>query len=341
MVNRLFLIISILLIQSSIFQSLDLTNIVDEVNALQSGWTAAVNADIDLADDGALRRKLGAAVDPNAAQNVQQGIVPTLLSSLTGGKRLLAASTYPAALDLRTKYPACKSISSARSQGQCGSCWAFASMNSLSDRYCIANYNSGKPVQRSFSPQDALECCADCASTPNAPCNGGFIAQAFNFAYASGVSTGEEYGNSAQCKPYFLSASSATYNEPTCKSACANSAKYATPLAKDRVKIRGYRTGSGEAAMIAALNNGGSIAVTFTVYKDLYSYQSGVYKHVAGADLGLHAVRIVGYGTQGSTNFWIAANTWGSGWGEKGFFRIARGTNECGIESSSFAYGNI
>ena len=33
--------------------------------------------------------------------------------------------------------------------------------------------------------------------------------------------------------------------------------------------------------------------------------------------------------------YWLAANSWGESWGEKGFFRIRRGVNECGIESSA------
>ena len=51
-----------------------------------------------------------------------------------------------------------------------------------------------------------------------------------------------------------------------------------------------------------------------------------------------HAVLLVGYGTEDIGNgehvdYWIAQNSWGSQWGEGGFFRIERGTGEASIES--------
>ena len=93
--------------------------------------------------------------------------------------------------------------------------------------------------------------------------------------------------------------------------------------------------------MIAALNNGGSIAVAFMVYQDFYAYRSGIYTHVTGSALGGHAVRLVGYGVENGVKFWIIANSWGNFWGENGFFRMKRGTNDCGIESNYFAAGLI
>lgn len=48
--------------------------------------------------------------------------------------------------------------------------------------------------------------------------------------------------------------------------------------------------------------------------------------------LGLHAVKIVGWGVYNGTKYWHVANSWGKYWGENGFFRIRRGTNECNID---------
>jgi C1A family cysteine protease len=48
-----------------------------------------------------------------------------------------------------------------------------------------------------------------------------------------------------------------------------------------------------------------------------------------------HAVLVVGYGTDATTgeNYWTVKNSWGSTFGEHGYFRIRRGVDECGIES--------
>jgi len=94
--------------------------------------------------------------------------------------------------------------------------------------------------------------------------------------------------------------------------------------------------------MKEALVTGGPLSVSFEVYDDFTMYKSGVYHHVAllsgpfqPLELTNHAVLLVGYGTDEATgdDFWIVKNSWGPDWGEDGFFRIRRGTDECGIES--------
>lgn len=83
------------------------------------------------------------------------------------------------------------------------------------------------------------------------------------------------------------------------------------------------------------------MAVAFEVYNDFIHYKEGIYHHTGLRDdfnpfeLTNHAVLLVGYGTdpQSGEKFWIVKNSWGILWGENGYFRIRRGTDECAIES--------
>ena len=66
------------------------------------------------------------------------------------------------------------------------------------------------------------------------------------------------------------------------------------------------------------------------------TYSGGVYKYVTGRKLGLHAVKVVGYGvTENGTEFWSAMNSWGTSFGVNGTFKIKIG--ECGFESGVYA----
>ncbi|KAF7257286.1 hypothetical protein EG68_05423 [Paragonimus skrjabini miyazakii] len=83
--------------------------------------------------------------------------------------------------------------------------------------------------------------------------------------------------------------------------------------------------------------NRGPVEVIFDVYEDFMNYNGGIYHHVAGGSLGRHAVRLLGWGVENGTSYWLLANSWNDEWGEKGFFRMLRGKDECGIESDVVA----
>ena len=51
--------------------------------------------------------------------------------------------------------------------------------------------------------------------------------------------------------------------------------------------------------------------------------------------MGGHAVNIIGYGSENGTAYWTVQNSYGAAWGEKGYFRVRRGTNEIGIEDQA------
>ena len=86
-----------------------------------------------------------------------------------------------------------------------------------------------------------------------------------------------------------------------------------------------------------AIATGGPVETAFTVYADFEDYVSGVYQPNTTDVIGGHAVRIVGWGTDGGVEYWKVANSWNPFWGEDGYFRIVRGTNEGGLEQNAVA----
>jgi len=67
------------------------------------------------------------------------------------------------------------------------------------------------------------------------------------------------------------------------------------------------------------------------------SYSGGI---INSGDCGTtrnHAVLLIGYGNDNGQDYWLLKNSWGTGWGEQGFFRLARNMNDysagmCGLQ---------
>jgi len=81
----------------------------------------------------------------------------------------------------------------------------------------------------------------------------------------------------------------------------------------------------------------GPVEADFIVYSDFVNYKSGVYVQTSSDELGGHAIKIVGYGTESGVDYWLCQNSWTTTWGDQGYFKIRKGTDECGIEDDIIA----
>eukprot|EP00294_Goniomonas_avonlea_P004281 CAMPEP_0114557338 /NCGR_PEP_ID=MMETSP0114-20121206/9778_1 /TAXON_ID=31324 /ORGANISM="Goniomonas sp, Strain m" /LENGTH=276 /DNA_ID=CAMNT_0001742621 /DNA_START=177 /DNA_END=1007 /DNA_ORIENTATION=+ len=217
--------------------------------------------------------------------------------------------------DWRTNTSVC--FPSPRSQGKCGSCWAFASSTVMAQRTCITAKSSKSYV---FSAQQILDCDNTCEGNRcQQGCNGGYTDLVWKYMQTTGTT-------SATCMPY--EGKKLACNTQTCK----GSGPY------EPVKsINGYRL-STVRKMQADIEQYGPIMVSMMVKEDFLDYSSGIYVASSSArDVGGHAVTLLGWGRDGNTDYWIGENSWGSSWGLNGYFKIRRGTNEVQIESYATA----
>lgn len=92
----------------------------------------------------------------------------------------------------------------------------------------------------------------------------------------------------------------------------------------------------GELGMMQEIYRGGPISCGIAATADLEdNYVGGIYKDTSGAMQTDHDISIVGWGeTEDGEKYWEIRNSWGTHWGEDGFFRLVRGINNMAIESN-------
>merc|ERR1711971_394674 len=157
-----------------------------------------------------------------------------------------------------------------------------------------------------------------------------------------------QYGTHQGCQPYEIEPCEHHVNgtrgpckeggrTPKCHKTCENT-EFKVPYEKDKSygqKSYSIRRDVGQIQLELMTN--GPVEAAFTVFEDFPNYKSGVYQHVAGKPLGGHAIRILGWGVDEGTPYWLVANSWNYDWGDKGTFKIIRGKDHCGIESGVVA----
>ena len=103
---------------------------------------------------------------------------------------------------------------------------------------------------------------------------------------------------------------------------------------KALVKPQNIAFAAGEADMMSKLTKYGPLEVA--IWADPLQYYIGgilTASQCSPANSPNHAVTLVGYGTENGVPYWKIKNSWGSSWGENGYFRLQRNTNTCNIKS--------
>ena len=206
--------------------------------------------------------------------------------------------SYPTSLDWRQKGV----LNPIRSQGSCGSCYSFSAICSLEALY---------KVKKGTLPQLSEQQIVDCSSGyGNSGCRGGLMTKSFKYLQA------------------FKSQNRASYPYTGVRGTC----KYNS--AQGLVNTNGYKNiASGDVNGHMAALQIAPISVAVAASSSVFMLYRGGIMSSTGCGTALnHAVNMVGYGTENGTPYWIIRNSWGTNWGEAGYFRVLRSTvNGAGI----------
>jgi cathepsin F len=196
-------------------------------------------------------------------------------------------------------------VSQVKNQGSCGSCWAFSAVGNIESLYAIK-----KNTSVLFSEQQLVDC-----DKVDQGCGGGLMEDAFKYVEGTaGLMLASDY--------------SYTGREGSCKydgtKAVATVTGYKFAGTEDENQIKQLLFENGPLAI--AINATPLQFYIFGIFNPWFNW-------MCNPKSTNHGVLLVGYGVSGNKPYWIVKNSWGSGWGEKGFFRIIAGKGACGINT--------
>lgn len=206
----------------------------------------------------------------------------------------------PNSIDWTTK----NVVNPIRDQGQCGSCWSFATTSNAESVWAIS-----KGYLTDLSEQYLVDC-AKGISYYNNGCNGGQPDSAFKYMITNGQCVETSY-------PY-------TATDGACKKCTASSVQFSACFdvaPNDQLSLE------------VAVSRQPVVVAIEADSKYFQSYAGGILDaKECGTDLD-HAVEIVGYGSDKGIDYWKVRNSWDKSWGENGYVRIKRSssTNDIGV----------
>jgi len=223
------------------------------------------------------------------------------VDTLEAEKMLSSITPLAVGVDWRTK----NAVTPVKNQGSCGSCWSFATTGVIEGALSVS---SGSLV--SLSEQQMIDCSSN-AKYDNQGCNGGLMDNAYRYLLdAGGLTTEALY-------PYMSVQSKCPSRLP------AFAAKITSfvdlPMARED--------------LLTSAANLGPVAVAIEADTEVFQfYESGVFNDpTCGTNLD-HAVLLVGYGTDSRAgSYWIIKNSWSAQWGDRGYIRLSKGNNMCGV----------
>lgn len=198
-------------------------------------------------------------------------------------------------------------VTPVKSQGTCGSCWAFSTTGSLEGQHFR---KTGQLI--SLSEQNLVDCAPDTHG-----CVYGFVEDAFKYILINGGIDNEiSY-------PYEAVQNQCRFRRDTIGATSTGFVK--------------LKTGD-EMQLTQAVASIGPISVLINSSLNSFRfYHTGVYNDPSCDPNKLtHAVLVVGYGTDKSGgDFWLVKNSWSTDWGDHGYVKMKRNANQCGIANNA------
>jgi len=196
-------------------------------------------------------------------------------------------------------------MSPVKSQGSCGSCWAFGAVGAVEGQINIEKKRADYDIDLSEQHLVA-SCCSNCGD-----CGGGYPTSALNYIKSPGIPN-------ESCYPY------------TARNGACDPCDDYEPF---QITKYTYIANNADAFKAAILR--GPLVVVLKVPEDWFYYKAGVYEPtgVSGKfGWANHAVVLCGW--DDAKGAWRVKNSWGSGWGEDGYGWVKYGT----LEKYRYAY---